>query len=70
MSAYMVGIERNGCAMLGPCPPFTQRYHFRLYTLDKLLDLEAGVTKTELVQAMERHILAQGELMGTYVRQQ
>jgi len=54
---------------VGPCPPFTQRYFFRLYALDTVLDLDAGVSKVELLQAMEGHILAQGELMGRYKRQ-
>jgi Raf kinase inhibitor-like YbhB/YbcL family protein len=54
---------------VGPCPPFTQRYFFRLYALDTVLDLDAGVSKVELLQGMEGHILAQGELMGKYKRQ-
>jgi Raf kinase inhibitor-like YbhB/YbcL family protein len=54
---------------VGPCPPFTQRYFFRLYALDTVLDLDAGVSKKELLQAMEGHILAQGELVGRYKRQ-
>ncbi|NIM94989.1 MAG: YbhB/YbcL family Raf kinase inhibitor-like protein [Anaerolineales bacterium] len=54
---------------VGPCPPFTQRYSFRLYALDTLLDLAAGANKEEIKQAMEGHILAQGELMGKYKRQ-
>jgi Raf kinase inhibitor-like YbhB/YbcL family protein len=54
---------------VGPCPPFTQRYTFRLFALDTLLDLEAGVIKEELLQAMEGHVLAQGELVGKYKRQ-
>ena len=54
---------------VGPCPPFTQRYFFRLYALDTVLDSHADVGKMELLQAMEGHILAQGELMGKYKRQ-
>jgi Raf kinase inhibitor-like YbhB/YbcL family protein len=53
---------------VGPCPPFTQRYFFRLYALDTFLNLEAGANKEELLGAMEGHILAQGELMGRYKR--
>ena len=54
----------------GPCPPSgTHRYFFKLYALDKVLDLEAGATKDQLLQAMDEHILAQTELMGTYTRQ-
>jgi hypothetical protein len=51
----------------GPCPPSgTHRYFFRLYALDTPLELEAGATKQELRNAMEGHVLAVGELMGTY----
>ena len=58
---------RLGCG--GPCPPSgTHRYSFRLYALDSSLDLEAGVRKEALLQAMEGHVLAEAELMGTYAR--
>ncbi len=51
----------------GPCPPnSTHRYYFKLYALDTQLDLAAGATKAQLLKAMEGHILAQTELMGTY----
>ena len=54
----------------GPCPPSgVHRYFFKLYVLDKALDLDAGATKEELLQAMEGHVLAQTELMGTYTRE-
>jgi Raf kinase inhibitor-like YbhB/YbcL family protein len=54
----------------GPCPPpgKPHRYFFKLYALDALLDLKPGATKKEVEQAMEKHILAQGQLMGTYKR--
>lgn len=53
----------------GPCPPFTQRFVFALYALDTLLDLEAGVYRDQLLEAMQGHILAEGEYMGRYKRQ-
>ena len=54
----------------GPCPPSgTHRYVFKLYALDMALDLEASATKDQLLQAMDEHILAQTELIGTYTRQ-
>jgi Raf kinase inhibitor-like YbhB/YbcL family protein len=54
----------------GPCPPpgKPHRYFFKLYALDVSLDLNPGLTKKEIEHAMERHILAQGQLMGTYQR--
>lgn len=53
----------------GPCPPGgTHRYYFKLYALDKVLDLEPGITKAQLLKAMEGHIVAQGQLMGKYKR--
>ncbi len=53
----------------GPCPPGgTHRYYFKLYALDTEINLEAGATKSELLKAMEDHILAEGQLMGKYER--
>jgi hypothetical protein len=53
----------------GPCPPSgTHRYFFKLYALDTMLELEAGATKNQLEEAMSGHIIAQGQLMGTYSR--
>lgn len=53
----------------GPCPPSgTHRYFFKLYALDISLDLAAGANKEQLLQALQGHILAQAELMGTYKR--
>ena len=53
----------------GPCPPSgTHRYFFKLYALDNTLDLGDGADKDRLVQAMEGHVLAQADLMGTYTR--
>src|SRR5215207_1815910 len=51
----------------GPCPPIGRhRYFFKLYALDtRLPDLRAP-TKKELEEAMEGHVMAQAELMGTY----
>lgn len=51
----------------GPCPPIGKhRYFFKLYALDTLLaDLQAPV-KAKLEAAMQGHILAHTQLMGTY----
>jgi Raf kinase inhibitor-like YbhB/YbcL family protein len=53
----------------GPYPPSgTHRYFFRLYALDVVLDDLPGLTKKQLLAAIQGHILAQGELMGQYKR--
>ena len=54
----------------GPCPPpgKPHRYYFKLYALDKKLDLKAGATKREVEQAMKGHVLAKAEIMGRYGR--
>ncbi len=46
----------------------THRYFFKLYALDTMLDLTPGATKSDLLKAMEGHILDQAELMGKYSR--
>lgn len=55
----------------GPAPPRghgVHHYHFKLYALDATLDVVPGLTKADLIEAMKRHILAEGELIGTYQR--
>jgi Raf kinase inhibitor-like YbhB/YbcL family protein len=53
----------------GPCPPGgTHRYYFKIYALDTEPARQPGLTKAELIKAMKGHILAEGQLMGTYRR--
>jgi phosphatidylethanolamine-binding protein (PEBP) family uncharacterized protein len=44
------------------------RYFFKLYALDTALQLKPGATKKDVERAMEKHIIGQGQLMGTYKR--
>lgn len=52
----------------GPCPPPgpAHRYFFKLYALDTTLELPPGATKEQVLKAMEGHILAKAELVGTF----
>ncbi len=54
----------------GPCPPSGKPHHYRftLYALDSALNLEAGASKKQVLDAVEGHTLARGELIGTYQR--
>jgi Raf kinase inhibitor-like YbhB/YbcL family protein len=51
----------------GPCPPIGRhRYFHILYALDLRLDGLGSPHKNKLLAAMEGHILAHTELVGTY----
>lgn len=54
----------------GPAPPKGKphRYYFKLYAVDTTLDLPAKATKSQLVAALQGHVVAEGELMGRYGR--
>jgi Raf kinase inhibitor-like YbhB/YbcL family protein len=51
----------------GPCPPIGRhRYFHKLYALDVTLGARGALRKTDLEKALEGHVLAKAELMGTY----
>lgn len=54
----------------GPCPPPGAPHHyvFKLYAIDTMLGIAPRATKTDVVKAMKGHVLAEGEIVGTYAR--
>ena len=53
----------------GPCPPSgAHRYYFKIFALDRDLDLSSGAKRGQLDAAMKGHVVAQGELVGRYTR--
>lgn len=51
----------------GPCPPIGRhRYFHKLYALDTVLPDLGRATKADVERAMQGHMLAQAELIGTY----
>jgi Raf kinase inhibitor-like YbhB/YbcL family protein len=55
----------------GPCPPRKDQahhYHFRMYALDVDSIGPAGMTREDVIKAMNGHILDEGDLIGTYKR--
>jgi hypothetical protein len=54
----------------GPCPPpgTPHRYFFRVYALDAPLSIPGEADSDALRTAMEGHVLAEAELMGTFER--
>ena len=55
----------------GPCPPkqdAAHSYHFHVYALDVHSLGPAGMSKQDISEAMSGHVLAEGEVTGTYKR--
>lgn len=54
----------------GPAPPpgKPHHYHFTVYAIDAILDLRPGLTKAELLEAIDGHIVGKGELVAIYER--
>jgi Raf kinase inhibitor-like YbhB/YbcL family protein len=51
----------------GPCPPIGRhRYFFKLYALDVTLSQLVNPTKLDVVSAMQGHVLAEAQMIGTY----
>jgi Raf kinase inhibitor-like YbhB/YbcL family protein len=62
----------NRHGYFGPKPPVgdpPHHYHFQFLALDKLLDLPATADRDELLDAVAGHVIAKGELMGTYAQE-
>lgn len=54
----------------GPCPPpgSPHHYHFRVHALDTTLSLRAGASEQSFQDAIKGHVMASGELVGTFKR--
>jgi Raf kinase inhibitor-like YbhB/YbcL family protein len=51
----------------GPCPPYgVHRYFFKIYALDKTLNLEEGSNLEDIKKEMKDHVLDQSQLIGFY----
>ncbi len=62
----LTSFKRTGYG--GPCPPNgLHKYIFKLYALDKSLDIPEKSTKVQLEFSMKNHIVEKAELAGTYL---
>jgi Raf kinase inhibitor-like YbhB/YbcL family protein len=61
--------SRGSVGYFGPRPPVgdpPHHYHFQVFALDRELDVPPGAERDEVLKAMEGHVLAAGEIVGTY----
>ena len=67
---YTEGLNTFGSnGYTGPAPPEghgVHHYYFWLYALDRALDLKAGLSREELLEASADYVIAQARLVGTY----
>ena len=54
----------------GPAPPpgKPHHYHFVVYALDADLGLKPGLTRADLLTAIDGHVIGQGEIVSIYER--
>lgn len=51
----------------GPCPPSgTHRYFFKIFAIDTIFNLPSSARKTDVLKAMQGHVLDKFELVGLY----
>lgn len=61
--------SRGSVGYFGPRPPVgdpAHHYHFQLLALDTMLDVPAGADRDTLLEAAKGHVIAKGEVVGTY----
>jgi Raf kinase inhibitor-like YbhB/YbcL family protein len=61
--------SRGATGYFGPRPPVGEgphHYHFQVFALDIELNVPPGADRDEVIVAMSNHVLAAGELVGTY----
>lgn len=64
--------SRGQIGYFGPRPPLgdpAHNYHFQVFALDLAeLPVDPGATREDVLAALEGHVLAEGEVVGTYER--
>jgi Raf kinase inhibitor-like YbhB/YbcL family protein len=61
--------SKGSVGYFGPRPPVgdpPHHYHFQVFALDSTLDVPPGAERDQVLEAMSGHVLAAGELVGTY----
>lgn len=61
--------SRGTIGYFGPRPPTgdpPHHYHFQVFALDTQPQLQPGATRDQLLNAISGHVIAKGELVGTF----
>jgi hypothetical protein len=58
--------EKKYCPACPPKNSGTHRYFFKLYALDKVLDLKEGISKDNLENAIKNHVIEKKELIALF----
>jgi Raf kinase inhibitor-like YbhB/YbcL family protein len=61
--------SRGQVGYMGPKPPHgdpAHHYHFEMFALDTMLSAEPGLDREALLKAINGHVLASGEVVGTF----
>ena len=61
--------SHKGKGYVGPHPPAkdaAHHYHFQVLALDRMLDTPAGAERDAVLAAVRGHVVAKGELVGTF----
>ena len=65
--------SRGSVGYYGPRPPVgdpPHHYHVQVLALDRILELAPGADRDQLLAAAAGHVIAKGELVGTYRQEQ
>jgi len=64
---------RGSIGYFGPRPPVGEpphHYHFQVFALDAVLPLGWGADRDQLLNAIQGHVIAKGEIVGRYAQTQ
>jgi Raf kinase inhibitor-like YbhB/YbcL family protein len=70
-SAKQGSNSRSKIGYFGPRPPAgdpPHAYHFQIFALDTAPNLPAAFNRHALLKSMQGHVLAKGELVGTFAK--
>ena len=62
------GLKTGWTGMAPPKGDTAHHYHFQVFALDEMLQLENGIGRSALIKAMAGHVISRGEVVGKFRR--